>query len=113
MTTVTMTIEQVVAAVGRVEAGEVVAWIERGWVLCAETTPAPRLRPIDTARVALIRDLVRDLGLDEEAIPVVLSLVDQLHGLRRRLDALAEAVDAQPEAVRAAILRHAAGAAKD
>jgi chaperone modulatory protein CbpM len=109
MTVVTMTIEDVVRAVGRVEAGEVRTWIERGWVLCAEMEPAPRLRPIDQARVALIRDLTRDLGLDDEAVPVVLSLVDQVHGLRRRLDALAAAVDAEPADVRAAILKRAAG----
>ena len=33
-------------------------------------------------------------------MPVVLSLLDQVYGLRRELKALARAVDRQPEAVR-------------
>jgi chaperone modulatory protein CbpM len=37
------------------------------------------------ARACLIRDLQRDLGVNEEAIPVILDLLDQLHGLRRVL----------------------------
>jgi chaperone modulatory protein CbpM len=52
-------------------------------------------------RGGLGRDLRDDLGLDEGAIPVVLSLVDQLYGMRRELRALARAVEQQPPDVAA------------
>ncbi len=52
---------------------------------------------IDVARVRLIVELRRDLAIGEEAMPVLLNLLDQLYALRRRLKALADAIDALPE----------------
>ena len=34
------------------------------------------------ARAQLIRDLKNDLGVNDEGVGVILSLVDQVHGLR-------------------------------
>jgi chaperone modulatory protein CbpM len=36
----------------------------------------------DSARAQLIRDLKNDLGVNDEGVGVILSLVDQVHGLR-------------------------------
>jgi chaperone modulatory protein CbpM len=55
----------------------------------------------DLARARLVADLNRDFELDDEATALVLSLVDQIHGLRRRLRALGEALAEEPEEVRA------------
>lgn len=41
-------------------------------------------------------------------MPIVLSLMDQVYGLRQELRRLAQAVEAQPDAVKQAILRSAA-----
>ena len=49
----------------------------------------------DVARVPL-EELVEDFDLDAEAAAVVVSLVDQIHGLRRELRRLGEAVAAEP-----------------
>ena len=38
---------------------------------------------VDVARVQLLEELVEDFDLDAEAAAVVVSLVDQIHGLRR------------------------------
>lgn len=54
----------------------------------------------DVARVELIHDLKRDLGVNDEGIDVILDLVDQLHGMRRTLGNLLSAIHAQPDAVR-------------
>jgi chaperone modulatory protein CbpM len=40
------------------------------------------------ARAQLIQDLRRDLGVNDEAIPIILDLIDQVHGLRRLLRGL-------------------------
>ena len=45
---------------------------------------------IDLARARLIADLRGDLGVNDEAIPVVLDLIDQIHGLRRLVRELLE-----------------------
>lgn len=39
----------------------------------------------DISRLLLIRDLTRDLGIENEAIPVILNLVDQIHFLKAAL----------------------------
>jgi chaperone modulatory protein CbpM len=54
--------------------------------------------------VCLICDLRHDLAVDEDTVPVVLSLLDQVYTLRRQLGALTDAVQQQPEDVRRAIL---------
>ena len=56
------------------------------------TTPGHRFRPVDVARLRLIQELRQDLEIGPEAMPVVLSLVDEMYTLRRRLAALARAV---------------------
>lgn len=81
-------------------------WIERGWLAPARGGEGYRFREIDLARLRLIHEFSTELALDDEALDVVLPLLDQLHGLRRELQRLAGAVDAQPEEVRARILTH-------
>lgn len=55
----------------------------------------------DVARARLLAELAEDFDLDEEAAALVMSLVDQIHGLRGRLRALAAALAEEPEEVRA------------
>ena len=55
----------------------------------------------DLARARLLAELGRDFDLDEEATALVISLVDQIHGLRRRLRDLGAALESEPEEVRA------------
>ena len=67
----------------------------------SETPEGWLFQPVDVARVRLIVEL-RSLELDEEAMPVVLSLLDQLHATRRELRLLRQAVEeTAPDAVRA------------
>ena len=57
----------------------------------------------DVARVQLLEELVEDFDLDEEAAAMVVSLVDQIHGLRHHLRRLGEAVAEEHPEVRARI----------
>lgn len=105
---------QVVEALGTIEAAELRLWCEAGWVTPARGEAGPVFDDIDMARVRLVCQLRDDLGLDAEAIPVVLSLIDQLYGVRRELRALARAVESQDreiaDRVRAAYRALAEGA---
>ncbi|WP_228126854.1 chaperone modulator CbpM [Candidatus Viadribacter manganicus] len=60
-------------------------WIEEEWLVPSQTTPERTFTEADLARVQLIRDLTDDLGVNAEGVGVVLSLVDQVHGLRNVL----------------------------
>jgi chaperone modulatory protein CbpM len=96
----------VVTLVGRVDRVELSHWVELGWVAPERPADAePAFSDLDVARVCLICDLRHDLEVEEETIPLVLSLLDQVYALRRQINALTGAVREQPEEVRRAILR--------
>jgi chaperone modulatory protein CbpM len=63
------------------------AWIEAGWVMPRRDGDDVAFSDVDLARAELIRDL-QDMGMNDEAVPVILDLIDQMHGLRRTLRAL-------------------------
>ena len=60
----------------------------------------PTFAEPDLARLELLCDLTVDFDLDEESSALVLSLVDQIHGLRRELRAVLGAIEEEPEDVR-------------
>jgi chaperone modulatory protein CbpM len=79
-------------AVAGLHEAELRQWIEQDWVRPGGTPAAPLFQEIDVARVRLILDLRQDLAVNDEAMPVVLSLVDQLYRERARLRRLCRAM---------------------
>ena len=59
-------------------------WIEEEWLIPTGTTTEVAFSEIDLARAKLIRDLKHDLGVNDEGVGVILNLLDQIYGLRRR-----------------------------
>jgi chaperone modulatory protein CbpM len=66
------------------------AWIAEEWIIPNRAAAEPEFADIDLARAALIRDLKHDLEVNDAGIGVILSLLDQVHGLRRTLAELLE-----------------------
>jgi chaperone modulatory protein CbpM len=97
-------ISAVVALFADLPEPELVAWIERGWVRPDPAETGWAFHEIDVARVRLIYDLHRGMSVQEDTIPLVLSLLDQVYDLRDRLRTVARAIEAQPEPVRGPIL---------
>ena len=95
----------------RLDAPALAAWVEAGWLLPRQEEDTADFSDVDLARARLIRDLQRDMGVNEEAIPIVLDLLDQVHGLRQLLRDLAAAVVAQPEDTRQRIVAEIRAAA--
>ena len=88
----------------RLEATVLAAWVEAGWLLPRRDADAADFSEADLARARLIRDLKHDMGVNEEAIPIILDLIDQVHGLRQALREVATAVGAQPDDARRRIV---------
>jgi chaperone modulatory protein CbpM len=65
-------------------------WIREEWLIPQRSEAGEHFSDADVARARLINDLRHDIGVNDEAIPVVLNLIDQIHGLRRTLRALLE-----------------------
>lgn len=80
-------------------------WIEEGVVAPQRDDEGYLFDPVDEARVALACDLHYRMGLEHASLPVILSLIDQLHDARHHLRALTHAVAEQSEAVQQEITR--------
>jgi len=87
-------------------ASELTAWIEQHWVLPVEESGDFYFDEADVARVKLIAELRNDLGVNEDAIPVVLRLLDQVYSLRRALSELNEAIQELPESAQEQLRAH-------
>jgi len=99
-----MRIDAVVALIGDLDSVELTGWVERGWVQPDATGEMWEFHEIDIARIRLIRDLRRGMDVGEDAIPLVLSLLDQVYELRGQLRRMLDALGDQPQEVRAAIV---------
>lgn len=69
-------------------------WIAQDWVRPARRGEDPVFEEIDIARLHLILELRDQMEVGETAMPVVLSLLDQLHASRRHMRRLCEMLDA-------------------
>jgi len=61
--------------------GEVIFnFVRREWIRpCAHATQ--EFDSEDIARVKLILELIEDFGVNDESVPIILHLIDQLHSL--------------------------------
>lgn len=101
----------VVATVERLTVARLRRLVAADCVAPALSEDGPAYTDSDVARLELLCDLAEDFDLDDDALGLVLSLIDQLHGVRHELRILAEAVAAEPEEVRERI-RSACGRAR-
>ncbi len=85
-------IETLVAQVRGLRRADVDRWIAQQWVRPDGPAGHYAFQEIDVARIRLIRELRDELQVNEEALPVVLSLLDQLYDMRRRMRDLQEAL---------------------
>ena len=86
--------------------------VRQGWVMpspvigdnAANEEAAPAVFfEVDVARLRLIRELRHDLEIGDDAIPVVLSLLDRVHTLRAEMRLLGHAISEQSAAERGRI----------
>jgi len=84
---------------------EIGRWIENGWILPERHDKTWIFHEVDVARIELIFEIRHEFAIDEEAMPLVLGLLDQVYELRRQLRRVCDAVAAQPPEVQAVIRR--------
>src|ERR1700760_496833 len=99
-----MRVTAVIALFSDLQESELLSWVARGGVRPEGPPPDFVFQEIDVARVRLIHDFRHSMSVADDTMPLVLSLLDQVYTLRGQLQAIARAVEGQPEAVRAAIL---------
>lgn len=100
-----MKLEAITALFPDLDVVELTTWIEHRWV-----RPQPdesdvwTFHEIDIARVRLIYDLRHNLDVPEDTLPMMLSLLDQLYDLRRKISAVSSAIEDHPPELRDRIL---------
>jgi len=96
---------QLIAQYIYLERQVLLTWIEEGVISPSRDEEGYLFDRVDESRVALACDLHYRMGLDHASLPVILSLVDQLHDARHHLRALTRAVAEQPAPIQQEITR--------
>jgi chaperone modulatory protein CbpM len=81
----------------RLDQETLTTWIEEEWLMPRSAAAEPEFSDADVARAELIRDLREDLGVNDSGIGVILSLIDQVHGLRKTLAEVLDGIRARPD----------------
>ncbi len=97
-----LTEQDIVARIHHLTVTRLRVWVTQGYIKPAAQT-GQGFSEADLARAALICDLEDELGFAEDDVPVLLNLIDQIHGLRSELRGLVEAFDELPSDVRATV----------
>ena len=97
--------DEVLGRLRGLERRELVRWVENRWVLPERHAESWVFHEVDVARVELIFEIRRDFAIDDEAMELVLGLLDQVYSLRRQMRRLCDAVATQPGDVQDAIRR--------
>lgn len=80
-----------------------VAFIRAQVIRPVHSEAGPLYREVDLARLQLLCDLAEVYTLDDDALQLVMSLIDQLHGVRGEMRALMQALAREPAETRARI----------
>jgi chaperone modulatory protein CbpM len=97
-------LEEVILIIPEVNREDLDRWINNALIEAQQDADSIMLTDIQFARVRLICTLRYDMDVEEEVLPIVLDLLDQLHESRQRLHNLSQAVLAQNEDVTSSIL---------
>ncbi len=79
-------------------------WMDQQWLVPEEEEGVRVFQEADLARGRLILDLLGPMGLNPEGVDVAMSLIDQIHSLRGRLNEIVTAIRSQDRQVQAQIL---------
>jgi chaperone modulatory protein CbpM len=78
-------------------------WMATSLILPEPAPTGPLFRDIDVARVRLLMEL-QGLGIEEDALPIVMSLLDQLYATRDQLRRVLASLQELPPASRDQVL---------
>lgn len=95
-----LTEEETLAAVGRLDRARLLRFVRTEVIRPADAGGRVVYRRVDVARLELLCDLCDDFELNDDALGIVMGLVDQLHGTRSDLVALMRALGEETEEVR-------------
>ncbi|MCA0929375.1 chaperone modulator CbpM [Ruegeria profundi] len=101
----TLTEEQLIATVTHLTSTRLTEYLAAEIVIPEQTEKGPVYRTLDAARLELACELHDQYEMEPDALSMMISLIDQMHGLRAELREVLNAIEAQPEPVRQALIK--------
>ncbi|MET4724555.1 chaperone modulatory protein CbpM [Bradyrhizobium japonicum] len=98
-----MAVDDLLATISALQRSDLERWISEELVAPQQDGGALMFSDMECARIRLICTLTYELDVDDSALPVVPSLLDQLYDTRRRLLSLTRAIKTQDATVQLAI----------
>ena len=96
--------QETITTVTRLTRARLTTYVKHEFLSPTQSEAGPVYSLADLARIELICDLTEQFDFNEDALGVVLSLIDQLHGVRSELRRVMGAIEAQPDDVQSQIL---------
>ncbi|WP_170427626.1 hypothetical protein [Ruegeria arenilitoris] len=100
----TLTEEQLIATVTRLTSSRLTEYLAAEIVIPEQTDQGLVYHSLDVARLELACELHDQYEMEPDALSMMISLIDQMHGLRAELREVLSAVEAQPEPVRQTLI---------
>ncbi|MDO5603959.1 MAG: hypothetical protein Q4G25_02245 [Paracoccus sp. (in: a-proteobacteria)] len=97
------TAEELIATIEELTAPRLSHYIEIQVIRPVLSEAGETYREIDRARLRLLCSLSDDYGLDGDALSLMMSLLDEMHGLRGEMRAVMAALAEEPDEARARI----------
>ena len=94
------TAEELIAVIDELTDARLTHYIRIRAVQPMISAQGTRFREVDRARVELLCNLSDCYGLDDDALSLVMSLLDEMHGLRGEVQALMQALAREPDDAR-------------
>ena len=95
-----LTEDQLIEAITRLTSDRLTEYLAAEIVIPEQSEQGLVYQTIDVARLELACELHDQYDMEADALSMMISLIDQMHGLRAELREVLNAVEAQPEPVR-------------
>ncbi|WP_299642842.1 hypothetical protein [uncultured Ruegeria sp.] len=96
----TLTEKELIETVSRLTSDRLIEYLAAEIVIPEQSDQGLVYQNIDVARLELACELHEQYDMETDALSMMISLIDQLHGLRAELREVLNAIEAQPEPVR-------------
>lgn len=88
--------EQVIESVTALTAERLVHFERLRIITPVQTSDGPRYHTLDVRRITLLCELTDDFEVNDDALVIIMSLLDKLHGAHNKLDQVVQAISAEP-----------------
>lgn len=96
----TLTEDELITTITRLTSDRLTEYLAAEIVIPQQSDQGLVYQSLDVARLELACELHDQYDMEADALSMMISLIDQMHGLRAELRDVLNAVDAQPEPVR-------------